>query len=393
MSLGLRPDAPEVEVEPLQEVVGPVPPQRVREGLGPPSARERLVAPVAVGVVVGPLAVEPLDVEAGVDGHLVGREGHVRVDVPVLEPVDDVDRPFESLERVREEVALLPVVGSGPAEVVPGHVGGRPGVVALDVALARVLDVAGVTVEAERAVDAVVHDRAPGLHAAVPPHEVVHAYEPGHGDDGGEVLGAGGRGVPWRAPVVRLADGTDPPVGPWLHPQPVDGPLDARLLVVAHEVHAVVRLAGPEDRDLGDPEPVGDEVLDEEPAEAVRGRERVDVPIVVVGAYLGDHGDLAALGHGPSVPVAAVDHGEPQPEVHLRTTGDAGPAIGRVDAGDGDVDGPNLVDLVAPVPRDPGEDVGVVVEHAAPLLDGREPVVHVTVGGCGVIAEAPRERR
>ena len=152
-----------------------------------------------------------------------------------------------------------------------------------------------------------------------------------------------------------------------LHPQPVDGPLDARLLVVAHEVHAVVRLAGPEDRDLGDPEPVGDEVLDEEPAEAVRGRERVDVPIVVVGAYLGDHGDLAALGHGPSVPVATVDHGEPQPEVHLRTTGDAGPAIGRVDAGDGDVDGPNLVDLVAPVPPRPWEDVGVVVEHM-PLL-------------------------
>ena len=171
----------------------------------------------------------------------------MRVDVPVLEPVDDVDRPLEVLERVREEVALLPVVRSCPSEVVPRHVGGGPRVVALDVALAGVLDVARVPIEPERAVDAVVHDRTPGLHAAVPPHQVVHPYEPGHRDDRREVLGAGRSGVPRRAPVVRLADGTDLTVRPWLHAEPVDGPLDSRLLVVAHEVHAVVRLSRPED--------------------------------------------------------------------------------------------------------------------------------------------------
>ena len=48
----LWPDVPEVEVEPLEEVVCPVPPQRVGEGLCTPTAGERLVAAVSVGVVV-----------------------------------------------------------------------------------------------------------------------------------------------------------------------------------------------------------------------------------------------------------------------------------------------------------------------------------------------------
>ena len=71
----------------------------------------------------------------------------------------------------------------------------------------------------------------------------------------------------------------------------------------------MVRLARPEDRDLGDPEAVRDEVLDEEPAEAVRRGEGVDVAIVVVGPDLGDDRDLASLDDGPSVPVTALDNG------------------------------------------------------------------------------------
>ena len=59
----------------------------------------------------------------------------------------------------------------------------------------------------------------------------------------------------------------------------------------------------------------------------------------------------------------------------LGTAGDPGPAIGWVDAGDRDVDGSDLVDLVAPVPGDAGEDVGVVVLHPTPLLDGWQPMV------------------
>ena len=68
--------------------------------------------------------------------------------------------------------------------------------------------------------------------------------------------------------------------------EPVDRRLDSGLLVMAHQVHAVVGFPGPEYRDLCDSVPVGYEVLDEEAAKSVGGSKGIHVPVIVVGTYL-----------------------------------------------------------------------------------------------------------
>ena len=69
---------------------------------------------LAVWIVVTPLPVEPLHVEASIDGHLVYGEGHMRVYVPILHSMDYVYRALVNVQSPRQEVPLLPVVGSGP---------------------------------------------------------------------------------------------------------------------------------------------------------------------------------------------------------------------------------------------------------------------------------------
>ena len=112
------------------------------------------------------------------------------------------------------------------------------------------------------------------------------ADEAGHRDDCGEVLRAGSGRVPWCAAVVRLTDGGDLAVRPSLLAEPLDRCVDTRLLVVAHQIHAVVALAGAEDADLGDGVAVRDEVLDQEAAEAVSRGQSIDVAVAVVWANL-----------------------------------------------------------------------------------------------------------
>ena len=101
---------------------------------------------LSVGVVMPPLAVEALDIEAGIYGHLMHGEGHMRVYVPVLHSMDYVYRALVNVQCPRQEVPLLPVVGSGPCQVVTSHVRSWSCVVSLQVSLTGILDVAAVPI-------------------------------------------------------------------------------------------------------------------------------------------------------------------------------------------------------------------------------------------------------
>ncbi len=60
-------------------------------GLSAPADGEIDVLKYPIRVMVPPLTVHTLDIETLVDGPLVGGEGHVGIDVPVLKSVNDVD--------------------------------------------------------------------------------------------------------------------------------------------------------------------------------------------------------------------------------------------------------------------------------------------------------------
>jgi len=166
------------------------------------------------------------------------------------------------------------------------------------------------------------------------------------------------RRLPGRAAVVRLADEADATVGPRSLAEPFDRGVDAELLVEPHQVHAVVRLTGAEHRDLRNPIPMGDEVLDEEAAQSVGGCQRIDVPVAVVGADFGDDGNRAegdavsgeGVVGGERIPVAALDHREPQPEVHLRITARSCTAVAEHDVGHVDEHRAHRIHLPRPVP-------------------------------------------
>ena len=54
----------------------------------------------------------------------------------------------------------------------------------------------------------------------------------------------------------------------------------------------MVGFAGSEHRNLCHAVPVGDVILDEHLSEAVSGRQRIDITVVVVGSHFSDDGNL-----------------------------------------------------------------------------------------------------
>ena len=170
----LRPFVVQVEVEPLEQVVRPVPAHRKRVSLTPPSHGVARMAGVLVRVVVAPLTVEPFRVKAVFKKDVVSWKSHVRVDIPVLHSVDDVDRAVIVCECLVEETPLLPVVASRPSQVVTREVRPHTCVVAFEVSLTGIPGVLQVTVQTEASVHSVVHYCASSLHASVAPHEVVY---------------------------------------------------------------------------------------------------------------------------------------------------------------------------------------------------------------------------
>ena len=145
---------------------------------------------------MSPLTSQCLDFNTGRLDNLVGGEGHVRVDVPILHALNDVDRAVVILNHTVKEGALSPVIVAGIGHHASRKVGCWPVHIAFEVPLAQRVSVFTVAVNTEGTVDAVVHDHPSCFHAAVAPHQFVDANEAGHGNDGGEVGVAEGCGLP-----------------------------------------------------------------------------------------------------------------------------------------------------------------------------------------------------
>ena len=92
--------------------------------------------------------------------------------------------------------------------------------------------------------------------------------------------------------------------------------VDTSLLVGAHEVHAVVGLAGAEDRNLGHAVAMRDVILNQHFTEPVGWGQRINVAVVVIRPNLGDDGDLARGVEGFTFPVASIDDREPEAQVN-----------------------------------------------------------------------------
>ena len=150
------------------------------------------------------------------------------------------------------------------------------------------MGVFAIPVDAERTVNAVVHDHAPRLHATVSPHQFVNTDQARHRNDGGEVRVAKSGGLPWRGAVVRFPNHADLAVRPWLGTQPRHGCIDASLFIGAHQIHAVVRFSGAKHRDLGHAVAMRNVVFYEHFSKPICGCQGVYVAVVVIGSYLGD---------------------------------------------------------------------------------------------------------
>ena len=320
-------------------------------------------------------------------------EGHVRIDVPILHALDDVNRALVVLKGPIKEGALGPVIVAAVGHHAAGEVGGGAIGVAFEVAFAQRVAVLAVAVDAERAVHAVVHDHATRFHAAVAPHEVVDADQTRHGHDGREVRVAEGGRLPRRAAVVGLADEPDASVGPSLRTEPRHCSVDAALFVGAHEVHAVVGFTGAKHRDLGHSIAMGHVVLDEEATQAIGWRHCADVAVVVVGTHVSDDRHAAVLGDVLQRPVTALDDGQPEAEVNLCVAGQAGSAVGGGDGVHGNEHRNGLRNTVGAVDGDTAEHVAVVVDKIASLPRiriGLRAFVHWS--NVVVCAEAARQR-
>ena len=188
--------ASKVPVKPIQHFVSPIPSQRVGVGFSTFSARKACVSGFAVRVIVSPLACERFDLDASVFHDLVRWERHVRVHVPVLHALNDVDRTVVVLNDSVEEGTLGPVVVSCVRYHASREVGCGSVDVPFEIALAQRVSVLGVSIDAERAVDSVVHDGTTCFHAAVAPHEFMHPNETRHGHDGSEIWVSKRGGLP-----------------------------------------------------------------------------------------------------------------------------------------------------------------------------------------------------
>ena len=95
------------------------------------------MARFSVRIIVSPLACECFDFDACIFNELVGWEGHVRVNVPILHALNDVDGAVVILQHPVEEGTFGPVIVTGVGHHASRKVGGWAVHVAFDVSLAK----------------------------------------------------------------------------------------------------------------------------------------------------------------------------------------------------------------------------------------------------------------
>ena len=212
---GLLTDVLEVVVKPLEHVLHPVKTNHLGKRFTSTAAQIGTVVELdrSVGIVVIPLTKQSTRLNACIDEAIDGRDGHVRIDVPVVHALNEVDTSFVILKHTVKEIPLGPIIACDfRAEHVSTHAGARTN----DVIGTQILIVLFVAVNAVRPVDSVVHDGGPRFRGPVFPHQFLHADESRDGHDGFQIIVVctKHRCLPRRAAVVRFTDECNSAVRP-----------------------------------------------------------------------------------------------------------------------------------------------------------------------------------
>ena len=323
MRFGFFTLALEEPFEPRIQLHGPVHAARVGVGFGAVAAAELTVPVRLVGVIVGPLSRNGAGVDPCVLEHLIGWEGVVWIDVPILEPPHKVDAAVVILEHVGKVASLVPViVPLRPTKVSAGPRGER-----IQGADGVVLAHPHVVVRCVRRgslVEGVVQ-HGTAFRGAVSVEHLLDADGSGNRDDGLQVLRGVLRRLPIRRARVGLAHQADVAVGPILLAEPLDHGLNADLLAKALDVLAVGGLSGAKGGGLGEGVTVGHEgVVDPLAHTAIRHGVRCTVvpddalaAKVVVGMNGHDDRDRRAFGNVRQPQRHVHEIGTGRPEVIL----------------------------------------------------------------------------
>ena len=107
----VAPDSFEVVVKPFQHVLHPIKSNHLWKGFTSSAAQFRPVVKLhgTVWVIMVPLPKQSTGFDTAVDEPIDGGNGHVRVNVPIMHALNQVNAPLVVLEHPVEEVPFLPV--------------------------------------------------------------------------------------------------------------------------------------------------------------------------------------------------------------------------------------------------------------------------------------------
>ena len=187
-----------------------------------------------------PLAKQALCIDACILQSVDGRNRHVRVDVPIVHALNQVNAALVIFDHSVEEITFCPII---TCNFRTKNVGRNASSGPYEIIWAYVLVIFLITVDSVGPIDTIVHDGGTGFRRAVSPHQFLDTDETRDWHDCLEVIMLCSKhsSLPRCAAVVGFSNHANSAVGPILFPKPANCCIVAELLCVAHEVHTVVR--------------------------------------------------------------------------------------------------------------------------------------------------------
>ena len=306
----------------------------------------------------------------------------MRIDVPILHPLDPIHAPVPVLEGFVDVAALVVVVLHVRIHFT-ANIGHGSREEPLDNVRADVVEVIAVVVNGAGEVIH-VHDLGTRLGAPVLVQQWMEGGRTGNRHDGLQVLAAHGGRFPLRGAFVGLPVQADVAVGPRLLTEPLHGGVDAQALTGPSVIETTAAFLGAEHGDLRQGVTVGHVIIEDEFAtprtDDVGGRGfRALRPVGIVGRNHGDHRHL----------LAGLDVGrQPVGKVHFGGWRSGFPDVRCVDFDEGFLDGKSGVRAVL---QHPAVGAGPVPLDEVPVLQPKPAVVDGRVITCGFV-QTSRQR-